>query len=139
MSALLTLQDISCVTADGRTLFESINFSIAAGRIGLVGRNGVGKSTLLRVMSGALLPASGSVTVNGTIGVLRQNAGGDDPETLADLFDARADFDILARVEEGLASDSDLNEADWLLPQRFVDALQQLGLPRWLLILSFPP
>ncbi|MBR7652143.1 ABC-F family ATP-binding cassette domain-containing protein [Brucella oryzae] len=129
MSALLTLQDISCVTADGRILFESINFSIAAGRIGLVGRNGVGKSTLLRVMSGALLPASGSVTVNGTIGVLRQNAGGDDPETLADLFDARADFDILARVEEGLASDSDLNEADWLLPQRFVDTLQQLGLP----------
>lgn len=129
MSALLTLQDVSCVTADGRTLFESINFSIAEGRIGLVGRNGVGKSTLLHVMNGALLPTSGNVTVNGTIGVLRQNVGGDGSETLADLFDARTDFDILARVEQGLASDSDLSEADWLLPQRFTDALQRLGLP----------
>ncbi|WP_273791855.1 ABC-F family ATP-binding cassette domain-containing protein [Brucella anthropi] len=129
MSALLTLRDISCVTADGRSLFESINFSIPEGRIGLVGRNGVGKSTLLRVMSGALLPTSGNVTVNGTIGVLRQNIGSDATETLADLFDVRTDFDILTRVAQGLASDTDLDEADWLLPQRFADALQQLGLP----------
>lgn len=129
MSALLTLQDISSVTADGRTLFETINFSITAGRIGLVGRNGVGKSTLLRIMSGTLLPTNGNVTANGSIGVLRQNADGDCTEALADLFDARTDFDILARVEQGLASDRDLNEADWLLPQRFADALQQLGLP----------
>ncbi|MEJ5020536.1 ABC-F family ATP-binding cassette domain-containing protein [Ochrobactrum vermis] len=129
MTALLTLQDVSCITADGRTLFESINFSVTAGRIGLVGRNGVGKSTLLRIMSGRLLPTSGNVTAHGNIGVLRQNVGGAGSATLADLFDARTDFDILARVEQGLASDSDLNEADWLLPQRFADALQQLGLP----------
>ncbi len=95
----------------------------------MVGRNGVGKSTLLRMMSGALLPTSGNVTVNGTIGVLRQNVGGDGTQTLADLFDARTDCDRLARVEQGLANDSDLDEADWFLPQRFTDALQQLGLP----------
>ncbi len=129
MSSLLTLQDVSCVTADGRPLFESVNFSVAEGRIGLVGRNGVGKSTLLRIMSGMLLPTSGNVTANGSIGVLRQNVGGDAAMTLADIFDARAGFDILIRIERGLASDSDLDEADWLLPQRFTDALQELGLP----------
>ncbi len=83
--SLLTLQDVSFVTADGRTLFESVNFSVTAGRIGLVGRNGVGKSTLLRIMSGMLLPTHGSVTATGSIGVLRQNIGGGDAETLADL------------------------------------------------------
>ncbi|EBY7416007.1 ATP-binding cassette domain-containing protein, partial [Salmonella enterica subsp. enterica serovar Alachua] len=62
MSSLLTLQDISCVTADGRTLFSGINFSVTEGRIGLVGRNGIGKSTLLKIMSGDLLPSSGTVT-----------------------------------------------------------------------------
>ncbi|MGJ0210732.1 ATP-binding cassette domain-containing protein [Ochrobactrum sp. BD67] len=103
MSSLLTLQDVSCVTADGRTLFESVNFSVAEGRIGLVGRNGVGKSTLLRIMSGMLLPTSGNVTANGSIGVLRQNVGGDAAMTLADIFDACAGFDILARIERGLA------------------------------------
>ncbi|WP_266035004.1 ATP-binding cassette domain-containing protein, partial [Brucella intermedia] len=129
MSSLLTLQDVSFVTADGRTLFESVNFSVTAGRIGLVGRNGVGKSTLLRIMSGMLLPTNGSVTATGSIGMLRQNIGGGDAETLADLFEARTGFDILARVEQGVASESDLDEADWLLPQRFTDALQGLGLP----------
>ncbi|HHV70745.1 MAG TPA: ABC-F family ATP-binding cassette domain-containing protein, partial [Ochrobactrum intermedium] len=78
MSSLLTLQDVSFVTADGRTLFESVNFSVTAGRIGLVGRNGVGKSTLLRIMSGMLLPTNGSVTATGSIGMLRQNIGGGD-------------------------------------------------------------
>ncbi|ELT50093.1 ABC-F family ATP-binding cassette domain-containing protein [Brucella sp. ZJ1_1] len=129
MSSLLTLQGVSFVTADGRTLFESVNFSVTAGRIGLVGRNGVGKSTLLRIMSGILLPTNGSVTATGSIGMLRQNIGGGDAETLAGLFVARTGFDILARVEQGVASESDLDEADWLLPQRFTDALQGLGLP----------
>ncbi len=128
MSSLLTLQDISYVTADGRTLFQSINFSIAAGRTGLVGRNGAGKSTLLHIMSGTLPPASGTLATIGRIGVLRQNIGASTGETLADLFHLREDFDRLARIETGEADDLDLEQADWLLPQRFELALQQVGL-----------
>lgn len=128
MSSLLTLQDISCVTADGRTLFSGINFSVTGGRIGLVGRNGIGKSTLLKIMSGDLLPASGTVTRGGRIGVLAQNSGSDGERTLADLFGARDAFDTLARIEAGQGADTDFEQADWLLPQRFDDALQMFGL-----------
>ncbi|GGA91717.1 ABC transporter [Brucella endophytica] len=128
MTALLTLQDISCTTADGRLLFHSVNLSVTAGRIGLVGRNGVGKTTLLRIISGALSPTSGTVSINGKIGVVRQNTGTDSHETLADVFGIRPGLDILARIESGSASDGDLAEADWLLPQRFAQALQKFGL-----------
>lgn len=128
MSSLLTLQDISCVTADGRTLFSGIDFSVTEGRIGLVGRNGIGKSTLLKIMSGDLTPASGTVTRGGRIGVLAQNIGYDGERMLADLFGARDGFDTLARIESGQGADTDFEQADWLLPQRFDDALQMFGL-----------
>jgi ABC transport system ATP-binding/permease protein len=43
-------------------LIEGITLSIEAGeRVGLLGRNGVGKSTLLRLMAGELLPESGTI------------------------------------------------------------------------------
>src|SRR3546814_6073391 len=38
----------------------------------LGGRNGVGKSTLLRLLTGELSPASGSIAVDGSIAMLRQ-------------------------------------------------------------------
>lgn len=128
MTPLLTLQDVSCITADGRTLFESVNFSVTEGRIGLVGRNGVGKSTLLHIMSGVLAPTSGSVARSGRVGVLQQDIPIDGGQTLADLFDLSAAFAVLSRIEAGQGSVSDFEHADWLLSQRFADALQRFGL-----------
>lgn len=45
-------------------LFEGLSLSLPAGRIvGLLGRNGEGKSTLMKLIAGLLLPKSGSLTV----------------------------------------------------------------------------
>jgi ATP-binding cassette subfamily F protein uup len=58
-----------------KTVFESVTIGIDEGdRIGIVGRNGDGKSTLLRIFSGTLQPDSGRVTTRGgvTIGMLDQ-------------------------------------------------------------------
>jgi ATP-binding cassette subfamily F protein uup len=56
-------------------VFESVTVGISEGdRIGVVGRNGDGKSTLLRLLAGRLTPDSGRVTVRGGVrlGVLDQ-------------------------------------------------------------------
>lgn len=55
-------------------LFKDINFSISAGeKIGLIGRNGTGKSTLLKIISGLQTPSSGKVSLdNEKIGYLQQ-------------------------------------------------------------------
>lgn len=46
----------------GRMLFDYVNLDLAAGqRLGVVGRNGVGKSTLLRIIMGQLTPTHGEV------------------------------------------------------------------------------
>jgi ATPase subunit of ABC transporter with duplicated ATPase domains len=104
--SLLTIQDVSCATTDGRLLFHSLDISMRTERIGLVGRNGVGKSTLLHIISGAIPPATGSVRANGTIGVLRQVIASGSEETVADLFGLRNEFDIFARIEAGVGSDT---------------------------------
>jgi len=50
------------VTLAGRTLFRQFNFSFEKGRrVGVVGRNGVGKTTLLRALIGDLTPTEGTV------------------------------------------------------------------------------
>lgn len=47
-----------------RTLFSGFNLSLAADtRVGIVGRNGLGKTTLLRLLMGEMEPAEGTVTI----------------------------------------------------------------------------
>lgn len=49
-------------------------------RIGIIGRNGAGKSTMLKVISGIYKPTGGKITVNGTIQPLIEIGAGFDPE-----------------------------------------------------------
>lgn len=49
----------------GNVLFQNVNFSIdQKARIGLVGPNGVGKTTLLKIMTGQQSPTAGSFSMN---------------------------------------------------------------------------
>ncbi|HWB60124.1 MAG TPA: ABC-F family ATP-binding cassette domain-containing protein [Chthoniobacteraceae bacterium] len=48
----------------GRTLFSGLNLNLQAGsRLGIVGRNGLGKTTLLRIILGDLAPSRGTVEI----------------------------------------------------------------------------
>ena len=58
---MLTLQNIA-YRVDGRLLFEGVSAQIGARRrLGLVGRNGCGKTTLLRLVAGRLEPDEGTI------------------------------------------------------------------------------
>lgn len=71
---MVDLKRISYETGN-RELFRNVSFTINAGdKIGLVGPNGVGKTTLLKIINGDLKPTFGNVILSGEkIGILPQN------------------------------------------------------------------
>ena len=77
---------------DGRTLFQNFNLHVRAGdRVALIGPNGIGKTTLLRIIMDQLKPDTGSVHfgANVDIGYYDQHQAGLHPEkdVLNELWD----------------------------------------------------
>lgn len=128
MSASISLSNLSWSTPDGRALLSNLNLVFDTGRTGLVGRNGTGKTTLLKLIAEDLAPQAGKVSVNGTLGVLRQAVQVADNETIGDLFGVTEALMLLRRAEAGEASLDELSVADWTLETRLTSALARLGL-----------
>ncbi|WP_245973791.1 heme ABC exporter ATP-binding protein CcmA [Bosea caraganae] len=64
-SLALTAETVTC-RRGGRLVFEGLSFSLGNGEaIALTGRNGAGKSSLIAMICGRLLPAEGSLRIDG--------------------------------------------------------------------------
>ena len=124
----ITLSGISCATPDGRPILSHLDLSFPAGRSGLIGRNGVGKSTLLDLIAGLRPPSAGILRVEGRIAHLRQAFAPEPGASFADLFGIRAAMAILRRAESGEATAEDLAAADWTWEERLAASLAEFGL-----------
>ncbi len=70
---VLQVRDLR-VDVGGVTLVDGVTFSVRGGeKVGLVGRNGAGKTSMLKVIGGASTPAGGSVSYQGGLGYLPQD------------------------------------------------------------------
>lgn len=70
-----------------KMVFDALNLEFHTGHVyGLLGRNGTGKSTLLRNIAGLLYPKKGTITVDGSIPVHRE------PKFLQDIFMVPEEF-----------------------------------------------
>ncbi|WP_323028263.1 ABC-F family ATP-binding cassette domain-containing protein [Gelidibacter japonicus] len=72
---MLNIHNLS-ISFQGEYLFEDITFMLGAGdRIGLIGKNGAGKSTMLKILSKEMEPDSGQIAAdkNLSIGFLKQD------------------------------------------------------------------
>jgi ATPase subunit of ABC transporter with duplicated ATPase domains len=62
------------VEAGGRTVVQGLELSLGPGdKVGMVGRNGAGKTSTLKVLAGELPAAAGTVRLRGAVGYLRQD------------------------------------------------------------------
>ena len=69
-------------------MLDAVGLSIAPGaRVGLVGENGRGKSTLLHVLDGTLTPDAGQVRRVGSVGVAEQEIAAAVGRTVGELID----------------------------------------------------
>lgn len=129
-TASITLQGVSWVLPDGRTLFSDINEQFDSRHTGLVGRNGVGKSVLARILAGLLAPAHGRCTRSGHVHYLAQQITPAADDTVASLAGIRPIIQALERIEAGSCAVEDFETVgeQWDIRQRLQQALQVNGL-----------
>jgi len=97
---MLNIHNLS-VSFGGTYLFEEVTFRLGAGdRVGLVGKNGAGKSTMLKILSGDMKPDSGSIATEKEIkmGFLRQDIDFEQGRTV--LEEAYQAFEDIKRTEK---------------------------------------
>ncbi|MDR0435297.1 MAG: ATP-binding cassette domain-containing protein, partial [Propionibacteriaceae bacterium] len=125
------LDDLSFTWPDGDMQFEHVSATFNVGRTGLIGDNGQGKSTLLRLISGELTPTTGRITLagGGRVAYLPQHITLRTDATVADLLGITPILDAMAAIE---ACDLDQRHFDvigdgWDIESRSIAALEALG------------
>ncbi len=79
--AHVAVSNLAYAHPGGDLLFSDVSFRLApGGHAGLVGTNGVGKSTLLKILVGELTPDEGECAVGGLVGYMPQDVGVRDGE-----------------------------------------------------------
>ncbi|MCZ8388636.1 ATP-binding cassette domain-containing protein [Achromobacter xylosoxidans] len=114
LATLITLTDIQLAYGH-HPLLDHADFAIQAGeRIGLIGRNGAGKSSLLRLLDGRTVPDDGDIARSSGLRVATVEQ---EPE----LDENATVFDVVCNVEG--------DHEDWQRPSRVRAMLEKLGLP----------
>lgn len=124
----LTLEGVSFTLADGRVLFHDLHDVFDQRRTGLVGRNGVGKSVLARLLAGQLAPSAGRVTRGCGVHYLSQQVA--PVGTVATLAGAQPVIAALERIENGSAEAADFDAVGdrWDIRERLQAELDRCGL-----------
>jgi ATPase subunit of ABC transporter with duplicated ATPase domains len=126
----IEVADVAYALPGGWTLFEGVSFRVPEGEhAGLVGANGIGKSTLLRLIVGDDRTTAGSIQTDGRVGLMRQFIGSNArPTTVRDFLLAYAE----PRVSE--AATRSAKAERWMhdhpgedAQMRYADALANWG------------
>ena len=110
--AVIDLVDVAYALPGGWTLFSDVTFRVPEGQhAALIGANGIGKSTLLRLIAGVEEPAAGTLNVSGRVGLMRQFIAEAEHGTMHEFLLRYAPREVaeagarVARAERALAND----------------------------------
>ncbi|MEZ7692442.1 ATP-binding cassette domain-containing protein [Rothia mucilaginosa] len=129
MSFHITLDHISYAHPSEPPLFVNLSAVFSAPLTGLIGDNGCGKTTLMRLILGDLTPDSGSLAVPERMAYLPQDLGLDREQTLAELCGISEILWALQAVESGEYSPElyDTIGDNWDVEERTLTALATYG------------
>ena len=129
MSRHITLDHISYAHPSEPALFIDLSAVFSAPLTGLIGDNGCGKTTLMRLILGDLTPDSGSLAAPERMAYLPQDLGLDREQTLAELCGISEILRALQAVESGEYSPElyDTIGDNWDVEERTLAALATYG------------
>ncbi|MBW1601972.1 ABC-F family ATP-binding cassette domain-containing protein [Streptomyces sp. JJ66] len=126
----VTGTDLAFAWPDGTAVFDGLTFALKGGRTGLIGRNGTGKSTLLKLIAGELTPESGTVRACGDVGYLPQDVTLDTGlrvDQVLGIAEARAGLHAIETGDPGEEHFAAVGD-DWDVEERARATLDGLGL-----------
>ena len=112
--AHIVVSKLSYAHPGGDLLFSDVSFRVSGGEhVGLVGANGVGKSTLLKVLAGELTAVEGETSVGGIVGYMPQDVGlADDRRRVRELLLSLAPPAVAEAGRRMLSYDAQLEAGD---------------------------
>jgi len=123
---MLFLQNITYIHPNKDLLFNDINLTINKNsKIALIGNNGVGKSTLLKIIAGELLPADGLIKMDTPIYYVPQIFGQYNHLSVAQALRIDNKLNALREILDGNVTEVNftlLND-DWTIEERCNEAL----------------
>jgi ATPase subunit of ABC transporter with duplicated ATPase domains len=130
MSHAIVVDDLHFSWPDGGTLFDGLSFTVGPGRTALIGVNGSGKSALLRLIAGELVPSSGSVRVGGRLGYLPQDLTLDPALPIDEVLGIAQARWALRAIERGEVAEELFAAVgdEWDVEERARATLDRLGL-----------
>ena len=130
----ISLRHVSHALPDGRILLNDVSHDFdGSTRYGLIGRNGAGKSVLLRLAHGAMGTQTGRIVRSGSIAYVPQEQPQSAGAALADIAGIAPILRALSNVEAGSTRQSDFDLADghWRIRDEWTRMLADAGLPAW--------
>jgi ATPase subunit of ABC transporter with duplicated ATPase domains len=128
---MILLQNISFGFPGGNLLFNHINLTIqSSAKSALVGSNGMGKSTLLKIIAGEIQPLNGNINIQGNIFYVPQMFGNYNHLTIAECLKIDKKLQALQKITNGEVDEiyfETLND-DWDIEERCQHALEHWGL-----------
>jgi ATPase subunit of ABC transporter with duplicated ATPase domains len=112
--AHIVVSRLSYAHPGGDLLFSDVSFRSSSGQhVGLVGANGVGKSTLLKVLAGELSAVEGETSVGAIVGYMPQDVGlADDQRSVRELLLSLAPCAVAEAGRRMLSYDAQLEAGD---------------------------
>ncbi|WP_312323731.1 ATP-binding cassette domain-containing protein [Soonwooa sp.] len=125
---MFTLHNITYLHPDKEMLFHSLNFTLNKGeKVALIGQNGVGKSTLLKLISGEISPYEGEISSDEKTYFAPQIYGQLGEASVAEALKIDSKLKALHQILGGDVSEENfeiLND-DWDLENRVVEAFSK--------------
>ena len=127
---MITVSDVS-LNFSGQNLFTHVNLQFTPGNCyGVIGANGAGKSTFLRILSGDLEPSSGEVAIDPKtrMSVLRQDHFAYDDQTVLDtILQGNPRLFEIMQQKDALYAKEDFSEEDGVLASELEGEFAELG------------
>ena len=126
----LIFDDVSYSYPDGTKILSEASFKSDSLRTALVGVNGAGKSTVLKLIQKSIFPQSGHIVFDCKAFYLPQETSQLKDIDVIDVLDVREKLQALTKAECGQASENDILKIgdDWNLRERLKEVLNEYSL-----------